>query len=277
MHVWILERIMAQKVKNIDWTNKITWAIYALLLGVLWPHTAWAFEKFEPMGLNRVLAWALAGAFEAGIAVFTHKLSVKIGTVPNYQAGRWPIPQLKRINGRYLNIEGLGLFVTWGVSSLANLAHSVEFGQTMAIFDDWGIPSGVYSVAFGAVLPFMSLLFAWVLSNVSTTEHQEDERLTKANADLREIRKALKAVELRATEAEREAKSTIETANKERIAAEQKYRLYEQLFGEDARGRILAARALLPSKSQATWAKVAQSSPGYVSEIIAANGSGKEE
>jgi hypothetical protein len=268
---------MTKKPKTRDWTKIIMWFIYGLLLAVLWPHTAWAFEKFEPTGLNRFLAWALAGAFELGIAVFTHKLSIRIGSAPNYQAGRWPKPQLKRMSARYFNIEGFALLTTWGVSSLANLAHSVEFGQPMAIFDNWGIPSGVYSVAFGGILPLMSLLFAWVLSNVSQTEHQEDERLTEIRSQLKAVRSQLKDAERRANEAEREASVAIEAANMERADNELKCQLYEQLFSEDAKARILAARDLLPGKPQRTIANVAQSSPGYVSEVIAANGSGKGE
>jgi hypothetical protein len=262
---------MSKKPKKTDWTNLLMWAIYGLLLAVLWPHTAWAFEKFEPTGLNRFLAWALAGAFELGIAVFTHRLAVHIEVIPNYTKWR------KRFSARYLNVYGLGLLTTWGVSSLANLAHSVEFGQRMVIFDTWGVPFAVYAVAFGAILPFMSLLFARVLSNVSQTEHQEDERLTEIRSQLKAVRSQLKDAERRAKDAERDANVAVEAANAERIATKQKHQLYEQLFGDDKRQRTLAASRLLPNDSQRTWANVARTSPAYVSEVInsAANGSGK--
>lgn len=36
--------------------NSLIWVIYILLLGVLLPHTAWAFAKFEPAD-SQIVAW----------------------------------------------------------------------------------------------------------------------------------------------------------------------------------------------------------------------------
>ncbi len=52
-------------------TNRILWAVYLSLLGVLLPHTAWAFHNFEPeneAGKISLVAWTAAFAFEASIA-----------------------------------------------------------------------------------------------------------------------------------------------------------------------------------------------------------------
>lgn len=35
-----------------NWSNALLWAIYLSLLAVLLPHTAWAFARFEPWGVQ---------------------------------------------------------------------------------------------------------------------------------------------------------------------------------------------------------------------------------
>jgi hypothetical protein len=116
--------------------NRILWAVYLSLLGVLLPHTAWAFQNFEPeteSGGNSVVAWTAAFAFEASIAVLMHKLSGHIDRTPRRLLA-WA-----KFQYRYLNAYSLGLLAAIAVSSLANLAHAVEFGRSMAIFTLWKI------------------------------------------------------------------------------------------------------------------------------------------
>jgi hypothetical protein len=116
--------------------NRILWAVYLSLLGVLLPHTAWAFQNFEPeteAGGNSVVAWTAAFAFEASIAVLMHKLSGHIDRTPRRLLA-WA-----KFQYRYLNAYSLGLLAAIAVSSLANLAHAVEFGRSMAIFTLWKI------------------------------------------------------------------------------------------------------------------------------------------
>lgn len=238
-------------------TNTLLWLVYIALLAVLLPHTAWAFGKFEPStGLGPFVAWAAAFSFEAAIAVLTHKLARHIEATP------------KRLRGpaqfvyRYANAYALGLVVALGVSVLANLAHAVEFGSAIVIFAQWGIPSWAYSLAFGAVLPLTSLLFARVLSNVSESEDAADPELERANAEIKELRRSLRQAEAAAQAAEA-ARAEAET----RFAAAGE--LVARLFDGEKRQRILAARATWPQLPAAAIAIIAASSASYVSEVLA--------
>lgn len=236
------------------WVNLILWLVYILLLAVLLPHTAWAFGQFESMETDSfgipwgtVVAWAAAFAFECTIAVMTHKLAKHIERAPN--AKRWKV----RLARRYANAYFGGLMLAWGVSSLANLAHLVEFGQPMVVFATWGIPAWVYSVALGAALPTLSLLFALVLSSSIEADVTEDE-----------IDEALNAVKATERAAKRE---TVKLQNK-LDELRRRFSDYEPLYGTDRKARILAASRLFPDLSGAGIAIVAQASTGYVSEVL---------
>lgn len=231
------------------WTNRTLWGIYLALLGVLLPHTAWAFNRFEPVGATgTATAWAAAFAFEAAIATLTHKLAQHIEQVPRHKDAwlRW--------RKRYLNAYSLGLVIAMSVSALANLAHAVQFGGVLSIFDKWGVPFAVYAVAFGGILPLVSLLFARVLSNVAETEAIPNEELETAKATIRELRSDLKATEQRAQAAE------------QRFAAIGD--LAAALFGDEKRQRILAAYNRWPELPAATIATIAGASPSYTSEVL---------
>lgn len=221
-------------------TNLIVWFIYISLLAVLLPHTAWVFAKFEPEE-GVYLAWALAFAFELSLAIFTHKLAKHIEGLPNYK-GDW-----KRFKGRYLNAYGGGLFIAWSVSTLANLAHSVEFGQRLEIFEEWGIPFSVYAVAFGGILPLMSFLFARVLSNASDTEHGRDIELEESNKQVRALSK-----ELRTSEQRYEAIGDVVV----------------KLFSDSRQDRILAAHSQWPELPQRSIAIMANASVSRVNQVI---------
>lgn len=234
------------------WTNRVLWLIYLALLGVLLPHTAWAFSRFEPLTQwGHVTAWAAAFAFEAAIAAFTNKLARHIEDTPRYTAGRvaW-----RKFCFRYINAYALGLFAAVAVSALANLSHAVEFGQPLQIFARYEVPFGLYSVAFGGILPLVSLLFARVLSNVVETEGVVNSELERAKVTVGELRRQLRETEQRAELAE------------QRFGAAGD--LFVHLFGEEKRQRILAARQMWPALPNSAIAVMAESSPSYVSEVL---------
>ncbi len=240
--------------KDPRWVNLVLWLVYIFLLAVLLPHTAWAFSQLEPTGKDDfgipwgvVVAWAAAFAFECTIAVMTHKLAKHIERASN--SSKWPV----RWQRRYANAYFGGLMLAWGVSSLANLAHSVEFGQPMVVFAAWGIPAWVYSVALGAALPTLSLLFALVLSSSIEADVTEDE-----------VEEALNAVKA----AERAAKRETAKLQNKLDELRRRYADYEPLYGTDRKARILAAARLFPDLSGAGIAVVAKTSTGYVSEVL---------
>jgi hypothetical protein len=236
------------------------WAVYIFLLLVLLPHTAWAWSLFEPVTtLGKVTAWFAAIAFEFAILVLTKKLAAHIETTPNHKDRRL------RFQRRYLNSYAAGLLVAIGVSALANLAHAVEFGRYMAIFGGGPWLFGVYAVAFGAILPFTSLLFARVLSNVADTEQEADPEVVDLRARLKETRESL-------TEAGRKVQENEQRAQK----AETELAIAGRLFTGDKRNRIVAALEMWPGLAPSAVAIITKSSPSYVSEVINDDGHGGE-
>ena len=248
-----------------NWSNILLWAIYLALLAVLLPHTAWAFGRFESPAVGwmnirwgLVTAWAAAFAFEAAIAALTHKLAKHIESTPRYTAGRvW----LRRISYQYLNAFSAGLVVAVGVSVLANFGHSVEYGQEFAIFGRYDVPPLLYSLAFGGILPLVSLMFARILANTAEDETGANSELTQAKQTITKLRSDLEAAEVRMAEIEARAN-----------AAEQRFTaagdLVAQLFAHEKRQRILAAAERWPELPAASVAIIASASPGYVSEVL---------
>lgn len=256
---------MTKKQTETDWINRLLWGIYILLLMVLLPHTAWMFARGESTeaGLlsitwGVVTAWAAATVFELVIAAMTHKLSKHISQIPKY-TNEW-----KRFKARYVNAYGAGLLLAWVVSTYANLAHAVEFGQPIKIFDSWGWPVWSYSVAFGAILPTASLLFAWVLSSVIEQDHAEGQvnpELEKAKADIRDLRERLRSAEVERTAAEQRANEA-ET----RFAAAGD--MFAMLMSSQKRERVLFARQRWPELPQSAIAIITETSPARVSEVL---------
>lgn len=244
-------------------TNNILWAVYLGLLAVLLPHTAWAFDRFEPEGGFRIagihfVSWTAAFAFEAAIATLTHKLATHIEKLPNIKDPR------KRFTERYLNAYSLGLITAVLVSALANLAHAVEFGRTLKLVEGRSWLFAGYVIAFGAILPFVSLLFARVLSNVVETTEGEtvvNPDIERLNGRVRELQQAL-----------RQANEARTTAEQQAVVAEQRFQaigdMVVKLFSENARERILAARQRWPRLPQASLAILTETSPSYVSEVL---------
>lgn len=245
---------MKKRLQNINLTNLILWVVYIALLLVLLPHTAWLFARFEAGEGISPTAWAAAFAFEAAIAVLTHKLARHIEESPKHKHP-W-----KRFSVRYLNAFALGLILAVGVSALANLAHAVEFGQPLKIFSSWGIEPKFYQLAFGAVLPVVSLLFARVLSNVSESEHSPNES-----------EEAVRLLRAQVREAERKVKEAEQRA----IEAEQLVGEFLPVFSESKADRIRAAHTIWPGLPQRSLAVIADSSTAHVSEVLAnTNGNG---
>lgn len=241
-----------------NYTTAILWGVYIALLLVLLPHTAWLFGAFEPATTwGTATAWAGALAFEAAIAVLTHKLSRRLENKPKR------LTSIELWRYRYLNSYSAGLILAVAVSALANLAHAVQFGGELAIFTAWGIPPMIYQVAFGAVLPLVSLLFANVLSNETDSEETEDPVLVdlrKANGDLR---KSLQAAERAKLEAE-------QTAQQQRDEFANAAAKFAGLWADEKRARILTARQNWPELPASAIAILTEASPAYVSEVLSA-------
>lgn len=236
--------------------NRLLWAIYLALLAVLLPHTAWLFGRFEPDGVfGKVSAWAAAFAFEAAIAALTHKLSQRIEVTPK-RLKSW-----KRFVWQYVNAFSAGLVLSVGVSALANLAHAVEYGRELSIFASWGIDPVVYQLAFGAVLPGVSLVFARVLSNVSEAEGEDDPVLVAANEQIKAVRMEL-----------RETKAALSLAEGRAHEAEARFGaagdLFRMLMEGEKRERIIAVKKQWPELPLSGVAVLTGSSVSYASEVL---------
>lgn len=243
-------------------TNNILWTVFLSLLAVLLPHTSWAFNMFESsetgwFGIRWgiVTATAAAIAFEAMIAVLTHRLSKHIEKSPKNQTG-W-----EKFSYQYLNEFMAGLLIAWIVSTLANLSHAVQFGQTMAIFAEWNIPKAVYAIAFGGILPTVSLTFAKVLSNTFDEAEEEDIVLAEAREQIAALKAQLKASERRANEAEARVNEI-----EERYGAISQF--LALLFNNSKRTRIQAIAKIWPSLGPSHIASMVGSSAGYVSDVL---------
>lgn len=244
-------------------TTKILWGVYISLLAVLLPHTAWAFNKFEPVstltffGISTsvITSWLAALTFEAAIGTLTHKLSERINATPKGKRG-WA-----RFVWQYVNGFSFMLISATLISMAANLAHAVEFGSSLVIFTAWGIDPVVYSVAFGGALPLVSLGFANVLSNVTDTEDLPNPEFTALMEREKTVRSQLR-------ESEQHRRAAEDRAN----IAEQRFDamgdMVRRIFGEDKRERILAARRQWVGLPNSAIAVIAESSPAYVSEVL---------
>jgi hypothetical protein len=255
------------KNKN-NFTTYILWLVYAGLLLVLLPHTAWGFRNWEPsqqigkawsiygnFTSSDLLSYIAAFAFESATAALTHKLSERIELTPKGKKG-WHLFVF-----RYVNPISLGLFATTAISMMANLAHAVQFSQSMKIFDDWGISPKVYSLAFGGVLPLISLLFAWVLSDVTESEDAPNPELIQAIEHIKSLRSQVKDAEARVKGYEERARLA-----EDRFGAVAD--MAKMLFAEDKRQRIIFVHKQWPQLPGSAIALITESSPSYVSETL---------
>lgn len=267
-------------------SNLLIWAIYLALLAVLLPHTAWAFGRFEPTAIPligegaaasagaTVIAWTAAAVFELSIAIFTHKLAGRIERTPRYSAGtnphwlrRWLRVRLRTFAYRYLNPYAAALLLSVSISTLANLAHAIEYAQPFAITQALPIRPIALAAAFGGILPLVSLVFARALANVAQTESQQDERLARVRSDLKQARADLSQAERALDQAEQEA-------NHARTQLNQAEHLTLRLFGESKQDRIIAAAELWPdlARKPTVIAIIARASPAYTVEVLQKNG-----
>lgn len=246
-------------------------AIYIALLAVLWPHTKWMFQQFEPEG-NEFTAGAAAFVFEAAIYVLTRKLAKHIEQVPNVKKwlvrNKWNLAWARRIQLRYANAYTVGLFVSIAISSVANWAHAVEFGQDVAIYAKYAVDPLVLSVGFGGVLSFVSLLFARVLADVQDAEPEANEEESDLRRTFREQGRVLKQTEARLAETEARL-----------LQAEDAAKLILELSAEDKARRIVAAQQIvtqLPfAVPRTALAALTDTSQSYVSEVLkGSNGHG---
>jgi len=246
-------------------TTRLLWLVYGSLLAVLLPHTAWAFSRFEPdTRFGNVVAWVAAFAFEAAIAALTAQLARHVEATPRWTVGRvW----LRKFAYRWLNAYAGGLFLALVISGLANFAHAVEFGQELAVFGLYSLPPGFYSVAFGGILPVVSLLFAGVLSNVAETKTEQSEEVVAAKATEREAKKS-----------EREAKQEIAQLRQELSTANARFAaagdMFARFLADEKRERILFARERWPELPANAIAIITEASPGYVSETLSKGNGG---
>lgn len=218
----------------------VIWVIFLFLLASLLNHTAWTFSKYEPFGVIAyadktisdipIIAWLQALSFEAAIAAITHKLSLLLG-------------HYKKWTKRYLNVYTLALFLTGGVSALANTAHAVEFESNLKIFDAYGVPSVIYVLAFGTILPIVSMVFASILSKETTIEFEADNTVKRLNNELRKAKANLK---------------TLETQRG----------YIEGLFAKSKRDRIVTARKMWPNVRNSVIVAITGASPSFVSDVL---------
>lgn len=261
------------------------WAVFIALLAALLPHTAWAFRQYEPIDSQiligsftwaNLISYVLAFAFEAAIAVLTHKLA------KHFEVTKEVKKQIKNADGtfskvtdewltfkaRYVNSFMFGLIITTCVSGMANLAHAVQFGQALTIFTRLGINPNLYSFAFGGVLPLVSLTFANVLSNVTEDEAAPNPEMEEAKKTILSIRQQLRDTESKL----RDAEARVKAAEEKTRAAEDRFAalgdVVKYLFGEDKRQRIVISRKQWPQLPGAAIAIIAGASPAYVSEVL---------
>lgn len=254
MNAQDLDQALTYLKKQINITN-LFWLIYLALLGVLLPHTAWAFNRFQEGTEQNIswMAWSLAGVFELAVFAFTHMIKSRIEKshrLRQKEVEQWLEFAWRRFATAYLNIFGLGLLFTSGVSALANFAYAVEFARFFAIYTEYSFPPLLYELAFGGILPIVSFLFARILAESVNAEDDRDEALEAAKR------------------AEREARRSEERLRRELEDVRKRFAEFETLYAEQARERILAAKRLWPNIPNSGIAVIADTSAGYVSDVL---------
>lgn len=249
-------RWIDNKIKAIFSVTNLFWLIYLSLLGVLLPHTAWAFNNFQKSTEGDIswMAWALAFAFEAAIFGFTHQLKERIeksGRIRQKDNEEIYAYYWRKFSLAWLNLHSVGLMVCSGISALANFSYSVEFARDFAVYGQYSVPPLLFQIAFGGILPVVSFLFARILADTVTDELPKDDILIAAQ------------------KAEREARRETSRLQNELEGLRLLVVEYEQLQqSKTAKERILAAHKLWPKLSGTGLAVIAQSSPGYVSDVL---------
>lgn len=260
------------ELKTLLNVRNLLWLIYLALLGVLLPHTAWAFRQFQSAD-GELLAWLLAFVFEASVFGFTHNLVERIERayrLRRREAESWYAFDWRRFSEAYMNLNGLGLLSVSSVSALANFTYTVEFARPFNVYASYSIPPIVYYIAFGGILPLVSLLFAHVLAKPGPGEDAPNE-----------AEEAMRARERVARKEANDLRLELNTLRLELEQVKDRAKVIERLFADDKRVRIVTARELFPDATGAAIASITGAGAGYVSEVLAgkiavpvANGNG---
>lgn len=278
-------------------TNKILWGVYISLLMVLYPHTMWAFSVFEPSTMwGKITSGGAAFAFEAIVAVLVHKLAEYWEAVnkkkfkANSEQHLWWL----KFSHKYINAYVFGLLFALVVSVAANTAHAVQYGDeiNLRIVHEWGVPFWLYTVVFGAMLPFCSILFAQVLSNANDLDNLFSDSVQNYEEIANQLRTQLTAVQNKFTalkaKHEQELQQYQERVNqvnesvnndKQRVTEMEttikqlRTQLlqmgdYSKLTSDDVSTRIKAAKQLWPELSNRSLATVCNCSPTYVGNVL---------
>lgn len=229
--------------------------VYIVFLIVLMPHTAWGFAQFqEDKTTANLLAWMLAFSVESVVYVFTHKLAEKL-TRTRRAKGFW------NQYHRWANGYSIGLSVVLFISSIANFAYTVQFAGALTVFGEWGIPKGLYEFAFGAMLPFVSLVFALVLSQMADAETEANPELEAAKVAIVDLRRQLG-----------ETKRAAQDSEQARIKAVERFETVTDIaniFLSDSKTeRIKGIHSRWSGLPQSSIVILADSSPAQVSEVI---------
>jgi hypothetical protein len=251
---------MKLKISN----TQLFWAVYIAFLLVLLPQEAWTIgqgqdqsgAQWEILGVTASpLAWFLAGALAASIAIVTHRLNVHWLDMPRrYKAeDMWK----KRFAYRWLNVYALALITSMIISSVANLLHVMQFTNTkLTVFALYPWAMAVYQFLFGLALPGVSFVFARVLSTMQETEQEEDPAFAKAKADLKEANSTIRSLEQSIRSTEQQYSARLSETEQKLYESEQRYRavgdVIRWLFGKDEslRERIRGIRTTFPNLSQ---------------------------
>jgi hypothetical protein len=240
------------------------WGVYMAFLFVLLPQEAWTIgqgqdpsgEVWSLLGVTASpLAWLLALAFSATIAIVTHRLNKHWMEMPNRYKAQDMVR--KRFGYRWINVYALTLLITIPISAVANFMHVVEFTKpTLRIFEIYPWALGVYRFIFGMALPLVSMVFARVLSTMQESEQEEDPAFAKAKAELKEANSTIRSLEQSMRKSEQEYSARIRDAERLANESEQRYRavgdVVRWLFGQDEalRDRIRGIRTTFPNLSQ---------------------------
>lgn len=266
------------KINNLH----LFWAVYLAFLLVLLPQEAWTIGQGQDQSGARwtilgvtasPLAWFLAGAFSASIAIVTHRLNVHWMEMPRrYKADDM---RKQRFQYRWLNVYAVALIVSMVISSIANFMHVVQFtNKSLVLFQDHRWAVGVYQFIFGLALPGVSFVFARVLSTMQETEQEEDPAFAKAKADLKEANATVRSLEQSIRLTEQQYSEAIRDAEQRAKDAEQRYQavgdVVRWLFGKDEnlRDRIRGIRLAFPTLSQNGIAQIVGCSVSTVNEAL---------
>lgn len=269
------------KLPKINNTH-LFWTVYLAFLLVLLPQEAWTIGQGQDqtgtqwafLGVTASpLAWFLAGAFSASIAIVTHRLNVHWLDMPKrYKADDMA---KKRFAYRWLNVYAVALILTMVISSIANFMHVVQFtNKSLVIFSEYPWAVSLYQFIFGLALPGVSFVFARVLSTMQESEQEDDPALAKANADLKEANSTIRSLKEAIRQAEQQYSVTIRDFEQRLNDSEQRYRavgdVIRWLFGKDEvlRDRIRGIRTAFPNLSQNGIAQLIGCSVSTVNEAL---------